>query len=97
MSVQSSEPRCNFVADPKEVHFPVTCPGYALRRSVRIVNSGKLSARMHVLPCKNPAFTVIMAPKQGFIAPGMHQRLEITYCPGSLDVIHESIYVQGEV
>lgn len=96
MSTQN-ETTCSFVADPAVIYFPVSVPGYALRQSVRIVNSGKLSARMHVLPCSSPVFKVSMCSKKGFIAPGMHQMVEITCCPEDLEVTQEPILIHGEV
>lgn len=92
-----NETRCSFVADPAVVYFPISSPGYALRQSVKVVNSGKLSARMHVFPCKRPVFSVLMDSKKGFIAPGMHQTMDITCIPECLDVLEEEVMVYGEV
>lgn len=92
-----NEANCSFVADPAVVYFPVSVPGYVLRQSVRIVNSGRLSARMHLLPCSSPVFKVSINAKKGFIAPGMHQMLEITCFPEDLEVKQAPILIHGEV
>eukprot|EP00892_Ulva_mutabilis_P008651 jgi/Ulvmu1/6158/UM028_0014.1 len=97
MPLHNGGMRCSFIADPAQVHFPVSHPGYSMRRYVNIVNGGKLSARLHVLPVKSPNFKVVMDLKDRFIAPGMHQRIEVSCCPDSHEVVQESICIHGEV
>lgn len=88
-----------FVADPACIRFPVSNIGTVLRQFVRVINVGPHSARLGVpyTSGENPSITPSVHIKQGYIASGLHQDVEIKCCPESFDVMHSHVLLDGEV
>jgi hypothetical protein len=90
-----------FVADPACVYFPVSTvgAGTVLRQFIRVINVGIHSARLGIprASTDHPSLTSSVDVKQGYVASGLHQVIEIQYCPENFDVINSFVGIEGEV
>lgn len=95
----AEEHRPLFVAEPACVYFPVSTLGTVLRQYVRVVNVGSYSARLGVpyTAQYNPSLRASVEVKQGYLASGLHQDVEIQFSPDSFNVVHSSVLLDGQV
>jgi hypothetical protein len=90
-----------FIADPACVYFPVSTvgAGAVVRQFIRVINVSSHSARLGIPQTspQHPSVTATVDVKQGYIASGLHQVVEVQCYPEDFDVVHSFVRIEAQV
>ena len=85
----------HFSSSPPVVHFSGLIAGQMQTQVISIINRSATSQRLLIVP-PNTSFFNIEYEKRGLLAPGMAQKIKLTFLPEEFKYYYDAIKIRGE-